>query len=233
MTTATAPKVTDNGRAGVPLRLAPAASRRRPALAILAVLLVVVGALGTASAVSSAGHRAPVLVLARDVPEGAILTAGDLTTVDVAASGLASIPAGAAASVVGQRAAVPLLAGSVLTRSALTSGPALLPGQDVVGLSLRAGQLPAEGLSVGDHVSVVLTAAAGQSTAAAGSADGAASPGSVLVPDAVVYATSAPGAASGSSAAEDVSLVVPTTLAGPLAAAGVAGQVALVLEPGS
>lgn len=227
MTTATAPTVGENGRARPLLRLAPAATRRRPALVALAVLLVVVGALGATSAVSRAGHRLPILVLARDVPEGATVTASDLTTVDVAASGLASLPASAAGSVVGQRAALPLLAGTVLTRSALTVGPALLPGQEVVGLALRAGQLPAEGLSVGDQVSVILTAAPGQSAAPSGTG-GAGAPGSVLVPDAVVYATAAPG----SAASVVVSLVVPATLAGPLAAAGVAGEVALVLEPG-
>lgn len=233
MTTATAPTLRENGRVRPPLRLAPAATRRRPALAALAVLLVVVGALGATSAVSRAGHRLPILVLARDVPEGATVTASDLTTVDVAASGLASLPASAAGSVVGQRAALPLLAGTVLTRSALTVGPALLPGQEVVGLALRPGQLPAEGLSVGDQVSVILTTAPGQSAPSATTAGGTGAPGSVLVPDAVVYATAVPGAAAGSGASVVMSLVVPATLAGPLAAAAVAGEVALVLEPGS
>lgn len=221
---------TGNGQGRPALRVAPAPRRRRPALVVLAVLLIVAGALGTAGAVNRAGHRVAVLVLARDVPEGAAIAAADLSTVDVSASGLSDIPAAAASTVVGERAAVPLVAGTLLTRQALQAGPALGPGEEVVGLALRAGQLPAEGLSVGDHVSVVLTSAPGQAAPAA-PAGAVGAPGSVLVPDAVVYATAAPGPASGSSAAEIVSLAVPSALAGTLAAAGVAGQVALLLEP--
>ena len=231
MTTTATPTRTDNGHARPGLRLAPPPARRRPALVVLALLLVVAGALGTASAVSRAGHRVSVLALAREVPEGAQLTAADLTTVDVASSGLASIPASAAASVIGERATVPLLAGTLLTRSALATGPALAPGEEVVGVALRSGQLPAEGLSVGDHVSVVLTAAPGQA-APSGSASSPGAAGSVLVPDAIVYAAATPGPSAGSNAAEVVSLAVADTVAGTLAAAGVAGQVALVLEPG-
>ena len=223
------PTRTDNGHARTTLRLTPPPTRRRPALLVLALLLVVAGALGTASAVSRAGHRVAVLVLSRDVPEGAVITSADLTTADVSSSGLASIPASAAATVVGERATVALLAGTLLTHSALASGPALAPGEEVVGLALRSGQLPAEGLAVGDHVSVILTAAPGQA-APSGPATSGAGPGSVLVPDAVVYAIAAPGPSSGSNAAQVVSVEVPATLAGTLAAAGVAGQVALVLE---
>lgn len=230
MATTTTTIRTDNGQARPALRVAPAPTRRRPALVVLAVLLIVAGALGTASAVNRAGHRVAVLVLARDVPEGAAITAADLSTVDVSASGLSDIPATAASTVVGERASVPMVAGTLLTRQALQAGPALGPGEEVVGLALRAGQLPAEGLLVGDHVSVVLTSAPGQA-APAGPGASAGAPGSVLVADAVVYATAAPGPASGSSAAEIVSLAVPSALAGTLASFAVAGQVALVLEP--
>jgi hypothetical protein len=60
-------------------RLAAPKSRRRPALFALGLALVAVGALVTAWLVSSAGQRTPVLLLARDVGFGSVVSESDLT----------------------------------------------------------------------------------------------------------------------------------------------------------
>lgn len=223
-------ETTTNGARSSQLRLAPLPTRRRPVLAVLAVVLVAAGALGTTSAIAQASHRRALIVLAADVPAGAAITRGDLSTAEVSASGLAGMPASGAESALGRRAAVALVKGSLLVPDDLASGPALARGEEVVGVALRPGQLPAEGLVSGDHVAVVSTPAPGSTDAASSAPAGQGGPGSVLVPDAVVYATSLPPANSPGSEAEVVSLLVPADLAGPLAAAAAPGEVALVLE---
>ena len=74
-----------------PLR--PPRPRRRPGLLALGVALVAVGALAAAWLVSTSSSRVAVLVAARDVPYGAVLTDADLSSVEVAGtSGVAVIP---------------------------------------------------------------------------------------------------------------------------------------------
>ena len=57
--------------------------RRRPGLLLAGVALALVGALLGVWLVASAGDRTSVVVVARDVPQGATLTAEDLQVVDV------------------------------------------------------------------------------------------------------------------------------------------------------
>ena len=94
--------------------------RRRPGLLALGVALVAVGALAAAWLVSTSSARVAVLVAARDVPYGTVLTDADLSTVEVAGTGgVAVIPAGERDRVVGRVAATPLVpATSTLDRSA-------------------------------------------------------------------------------------------------------------------
>jgi len=110
--------------------LGPARSRRRrnwPRMAAALGLAVASGALFVAL-YASAGARRPVLAVARAVPVGSVITASDLRAVRVAEDpGLAPIGAGAAQSVVGQRAAVALVPGTLLTRADLSAGPSSPP----------------------------------------------------------------------------------------------------------
>ncbi|MEV4535352.1 SAF domain-containing protein [Asanoa sp. NPDC049518] len=132
--------------------------RMRPGLLGLAVLLIALGGLGAAFAITSVKATGDYLAVARSVPQGTTLTADDLATVQVAGgAGLASVPASRRAQVVGKRAAVTLMPGSLLTMSQLTDKPLLTEGQQQVALGLRANQVPARRLLPGDKVILVGT----------------------------------------------------------------------------
>jgi flagella basal body P-ring formation protein FlgA len=115
--------------------------------------MAAVGGLAVAVMLTQAGHRVAVLAVARDVPVGAIVTADDLTIAHVSADpNLSPIRASEEGSIVGQVAAVDLTAGSLLTRSALNQGSSgLAAGQQLIGLPLKPGQMPARPLAVLGH----------------------------------------------------------------------------------
>ncbi|SNT44795.1 SAF domain-containing protein [Asanoa hainanensis] len=153
---------TRNSAMPVPAPIAPPKvirqRRMRPGLLGLAVLLIALGGLGAAFAITSVKATGDYLAVARSVPQGTTLTADDLATVQVAGgAGLASVPASQRAQVVGKRAAVTLMPGSLLTMSQLTDKPLLTEGQQQVALGLRANQVPARRLLPGDKVILVGT----------------------------------------------------------------------------
>nr|WP_203704008.1 SAF domain-containing protein [Asanoa iriomotensis] len=130
----------------------------RPGLLGLAVLLIALGGLGAAFAITSVKATGSYLAVGRQVPQGTVLTADDLVTVQVAGgAGLAPVPASQQAQVVGKRAAVSLVPGSLLTMAQLTDKPLLAAGQQQVALGLRANQVPARRLLPGDKVVLVGT----------------------------------------------------------------------------
>lgn len=101
-------------------------------------------------------ERTPVLALATDVARGETLALEDLRVVHVGTDdALVLTPADASATVIGRTAMVDLPAGTLVTDSQLTSGPALIAGEGVVGLALQAGEYPTPDLTVGDLVTVL------------------------------------------------------------------------------
>ena len=136
--------------------------RRRPGLLVAGVAMVVLGALAAIWLVSASGHRVPVVMVARDVAYGTVVTREDLTTTSVAVDpSVAVVPAGQASSLVGQRATVALRAGALVTRADVTSAGVVGADQVLVPLPLAAGRVPASGLSAGDRLLVVDAPAAG------------------------------------------------------------------------
>ncbi|MEU4266098.1 SAF domain-containing protein [Streptomyces argenteolus] len=132
--------------------------RRRPGLIALSVALIAVGGLSGAVLYSASGQRTPVLVVTRDVPVGTKLTKADLAEASVALDpAVKSVKASKAAGLVGQRAAVDLRAGSLLTPAQVTDKSLVGPGQQLVGVSLKPSQIPATRLSPGQKVLVVST----------------------------------------------------------------------------
>src|SRR5665648_701078 len=125
--------------------------RRRPALITAGVALAMLGALVAVWLVTSAGDRADVVMLARDVPYGASLTSADLALTAVAVD---------AASLVGQVAAADLVAGSLLAPGQVTASAPPGPGEVLVPLPVSTERLPASGLTAGDRLLVVDTPAA-------------------------------------------------------------------------
>ncbi|MGW0214836.1 SAF domain-containing protein [Micromonospora chokoriensis] len=147
--------------------------RVRPGLLGLAVLLIALGGLGAAFAVTSVRATGSYLAVARPVEVGREISAADLVSVQVAGGqGLRPVPAGRLDEVVGKRAAVALVPGTLLTLGQVTDDPLLGPGQQQIALGLKTAQVPARELHPGDKVLLVSTPdrsnATGDTAAAAG-----------------------------------------------------------------
>ena len=203
-------------------RLAALAPRRRPVLWMLSVALAAGGALLALDAARSAGHKNAVLVAVRDVGAGEQITPADVAVVHVSTDpGLRTVPAGDQPSVAGSVAAVDLKAGSLLSSAELAGTATPAAGTVLVGLALKAGQLPARELSRGDRVLIVATP--GQQDPA-----NPAQPGRPGTYGAVVQ-DSAPTAAGDGSTVVDV--VAPQNTAPALAADAAGDHIAVLLLP--
>jgi hypothetical protein len=144
---------------------AHAGRHRNVPLVIFGVLLVVGCALVFAVTSLNTGGRRQVLAVSRAVPIGHVVTGGDLIVVRVAAPPSVHLIAGAErSSVIGRPAAVPLVAGSLLTREALGAAAVPPAGQAVIGVALKAGRYPP---GVASGVRVEAYAVPGESAAGA------------------------------------------------------------------
>lgn len=133
--------------------------RRRTGLTALGILAVVLGALVAYLMVATVGTSHPYLAMARTVPYGATITADDLTVVHInAASGLAPIPAADSGQIIGLHATTDLDAGTLLTRAEVAAVTIPAPGQPVLAVELKPGQLPGS-VHVGDAIQLVIVPA--------------------------------------------------------------------------
>jgi hypothetical protein len=211
----------DDGRGPRPLRVAPARRQRRPAIVLVGLLLILVGAAVTAQLFLQVGGRTAVLAVARPVTAGHPITGQDLTEVRISVDpALRAVPASERSRVVGQVATVDLLPRSLLTREALATASVPGAGQAIVGVALKAGQMPSA-LKAGDHVMLVLTPPAGSGGTAAPPGPA----GRVLVEDAEVFDLRQ----AETDQATVASVVVARGEAADVARAQATGQVSLVL----
>ena len=165
--TANAQRSGGSDRIGLPAGPRPAgqglgrwARQRRPGWIAAGVALMALAVLTNVYLLQSAGRRVAVVRVARDVPVGQPLTRADLDTTTVALGpGVASIPARQLGEVVGRRAGVDLRRGTLLTASQVTGQLTPGPGQALVTVAFKAGQLPPHGLAPGSSVRVVPTLA--------------------------------------------------------------------------
>jgi hypothetical protein len=216
------------------------------------VALVGASIAGFASIYSAADHKVPAIVVVRPVAQGQPLTSADLGEAEVAVSGSVDyVPAAEANLISGKRATAAIPPGSLLTMGDLTGAPAIAAGDAVVGVALKDGSYPASGLSPGDQVMVVQTAAPGSvvgvpstgsasptSTTPASTTSGVTISGTtaagtdsvVLVQVADVFAVAAPTASSGTYSLL-ISIEVSESVAAEVATAATAGQVGIVLLP--
>lgn len=207
------------GRAGVGTApaIAPVRTRRRSGVLTAGVALMVVGALGAAYLTRVVGNTVGVIAVARDVPTGAVIERADLTVAEVSTDpALRPLRANDLIRLVGQRAAVSLTAGSLLTAAAVTAQVSPAAGQSLVGVALQPAQLPAEPLQAGDRIRIVDTPAS-QSE-----------PPSTTPPTipGVVVSTSG----SGDRGVIIVDVTVPAAQAAELAARVATGRIALILD---
>lgn len=155
VTTPARPAPTTGRNGTTPVRVANSRPGRAPWLA-LALVLVVGGALAAGLLVQSAGDRTSVLVAAREIGPGQVLTADDFRVVDVGVDGSASLlPASQRTALVGQVATTRIPEGSLLSPGQVSSEARLAAGSVVVGALLGPGQLPVADLRPGDRVRLI------------------------------------------------------------------------------
>lgn len=129
--------------------------RRRPAVALLGVLLIVGGAALAGLLALRMDSREPVLTLSADVPAGTQITREMLGQSNVATDSDLIVPVDAINGVVGTYARVPLNQGQLLDTTMLVSSNPLESGSVAeVGIPLIEGRVP-DDLDSGDLVRVV------------------------------------------------------------------------------
>jgi hypothetical protein len=202
----------------------PAPTReRRPALAALAVLLIVGGALLSALIVLRSGHRSDYLVMTKDVSAGQQITEDDFGTASLAGSGLAAIPALNRPNFVGSYAATRLFQGQLPTGKMFSPKPLAAAGSALVGVVLADGSRPSIPLEVGDVVGLFLVPVQGQAAAATTATE-------LIHAVRVVNVAQATSGLSG-SAGQYVTLLVPDAKAAEVTFAAVNKQLSVVLLP--
>jgi len=202
---------------------APPRPRRRWGLFAAMVALVAVGAVGNVW-LHAATTDARMVVAARvTIERGSVIDRAELSTVAVGAgSGLSVVPASDLESLVGQRAAVDVAAGSLMTPQSVTSQNVPGAGFSLVGVAATPAMMPGTTLVAGDRVRVVSTPGQDTVTAAADAA-----PVSV---SAVVVSVQAADPAGGQAAQSIITVQVPSADAPGLAAMAATGNVAVVLD---
>jgi SAF domain-containing protein len=134
--------------------------RFRTGALALAVLFIALGGLLAGFAYLATVRTQDVLAVTRAVPAGTQLAAADLAAVQINVTpGLAPIPANQLDRVVGKRAAVSLVPGTLLTDAHLTDRALVQPNQRQVGVGLKPERMPARTLRPGDRVQLVATPA--------------------------------------------------------------------------
>jgi hypothetical protein len=214
-----------SGRAAPPEqevgRLLRLPGRRRPAMVALAVALAAAGVVVSAGLYQRADEHVPVVMVTANVPAGAVITGGDLTTTGVAvAPGVRVVPAAQLSQVSGEVAAVALRAGTLLAPSELTTAQPPARGQQLVPVAVKPSTLPASGLAPGDQVLVVATPGDQGEPGAAGTQP-------LAAPVAAVVA--AVDTAAGSDGLDVVDLLVRAALGPAVAEQASTGQVALIV----
>ncbi len=212
-------------------RLPTPPRQRRPALAALAVLLIVGGAALAGLLAVRMDERVPVVVAARDIPVGTQLTRADLTTALIAADGIATIPGPSLNQLIGQFTNRTLSRKQLLDVTLVEQQGFLRAGMVAVGVPMVPGRVPAQGLQVGDVVQILRVP-----KDAAGPAD---VKGGVLSPRAVISQTTLQSGESrltgedqgitmqdGSQAA---TVLVTTAESSAVARAAAADEISLVL----
>ncbi|WP_157250579.1 hypothetical protein [Nonomuraea typhae] len=128
---------------------------RKPALAALAVLLILGGALATTLLVMRSGDRISAIRVTQQIGAGQQFTLAALQEVQIADTGIDYVPYAQRDQVVQTFATVTILPGTLLTNEmGIKASQELGPGKAKVGLALKPGQMP-QGLARGDRVQVV------------------------------------------------------------------------------
>ncbi|MFG1698283.1 hypothetical protein [Nonomuraea sp. NPDC049309] len=220
MRTSEKPAANAAGLSGPASRKLPVPPReRKPALAALAVLLILGGALATTMLVLNSGNRVSAIRVTQQVGAGQKIPESALEEVKIANTGIDFIAWSHRKKVAETFATVTLLPGTLLTeRMTAKASSELREGKATVGLSLKAGQIPA-GVEEGDRVQVIFV----PSRSSQGESR-------VLAANALVFEVSE---RAKNSASGQITVVVDAAAAPEIVAAASAGEVAVAELPGA
>jgi hypothetical protein len=167
MSTATATRRRTDPNPATAMPSTVVTTRRRAPMRIVAGLFAIaLGFVVGAVVLAKVNKAVDVLSVARVVSAGSVLTDADLTTVKIVpADTLHVIAATRRAEIVGQTAAVPLVAGSLLTAEQIGTVTDPGAGQSILAVGVKTGRAPA-GLAAGASV-LVLVVPSGSGYAAA------------------------------------------------------------------
>ncbi|MFB6722267.1 hypothetical protein ACFCV3_18975 [Kribbella sp. NPDC056345] len=223
-----APNARGTGRsAGGGANRLPNSRERRPALAALAVILILLGAAGSALiAVNSGNREGYVAVKLKELPPGHKLDGNDFSRGDLAGATEPLIKWSDRDKLVGQYTTGWMYKDQYFTLRNVTTDSPIPSGGAQVGVVLDAGRAPSGGIRQGDIVAVVRVPTASQDSVAA----------STIVTAALV--TNASGtvvADTGSTVSTlNVTILVPTGRVTTVAAAAASKTLVLVkLNPGT
>ncbi|OON78395.1 hypothetical protein [Streptomyces tsukubensis] len=219
-------------------RLPTPPRERKPALAALAVLLILIGALGATVLVLRAGDRVEVVKTTKDIQAGQAAGADNTTSVMVADDeSINYVPIGSLKALSDLQAKATIPKGTVVVGQMFAARAGLPAGKTRVGLSLKEGQYPS-GLHNGDRVAAYRVgdtkgSASNTTSGNTGSSGSQAGGGGTqIVDDAQVSkAPDAKGDTDISSGNVSVTVTVDSADAAALTQASSAGEVALVLVP--
>lgn len=150
---------TTPARPGAPANRLPARTRdRRPALAALALLLVLLGALGSALIVFRSSERQEVLVANATIQQGQVVTAEDFRVAEVAFDeGTQVVGSGSLPNFVGTYAVSQVPEGSLVSAQMFSPEPLAPQGTEQVGVVVPSVGRPADGFRINDIVDVYTT----------------------------------------------------------------------------
>ncbi|MFF1698260.1 RcpC/CpaB family pilus assembly protein [Streptomyces sp. NPDC058257] len=225
-----------NSRSAAPVQPAvgerlPAPPReRKPALAALAVLLILVGALGATVLVLRAGERVEVVKVKEEISAGGAVTKDNVTSVMVADdASINYVKWSQLGNLKKLTATNTIPKGAVVVGEMFSSKGGLPAGKSAVGVSLKEGQYPADGLKSGDTVDVYQVGdSASSGSKESGGSTGSSAGDSPIVSAARVSTVANKSDATVSTGALGVTLQVDSADAAAVARAASAGAVALV-----
>ncbi|MGC4941557.1 hypothetical protein [Kribbella sp. DT2] len=201
-------------------RRLPGSRERRPALAALAVILILLGAAGSTLIALRSGDRQYFVAVKENLPPGHKIQDEDLTRGDLAGATRTLVLWSDRASLKDQYTTGWIYAGQFVSKKNFIAD-AVPQGGALVGISLESGRAPAEQIEIGDIVRLVRIPAANQENGQA----------MVIAPAARVTATSGNTLTDGKTGANttvNVTVLIPDTRATTVAAAAAAKTLVLV-----
>ncbi|MCX4882823.1 MULTISPECIES: hypothetical protein [unclassified Streptomyces] len=216
-------------------RLPTPPRERKPALAALAVLLILVGALGATMLVLRAGDRVEVVKVTKEIQAGESVSDSDVTSVMVAADdGINYVKWSQLSSLKALKARSTIYKDTVVMGQMFAGGSSLPAGKAAVGVALKEGQYPAD-IKPGDVVAVynVDTNGSGSDKTSPSTGSSSGSSGGLLVGNAKVNTKADDSDATVSTGNLSLTLLVDQSDAAAVARAASAGAVAIVHVSGN